>query len=64
MAKQTEKKEKKPETRKFCDVKNREVITKEDCKDCEQKENKVMVLKFCKHKHTIKTCPHCNKEIK
>lgn len=49
--------------KKVCDVKNKEVETKTDCKDCPDYKEKKIFIKMCEHKKNVVTCPHCGEEV-
>jgi hypothetical protein len=48
--------------KKFCAIKNKEVETKTDCKDCPDYKEKKMFIKMCANKNTIIVCDKCGEE--
>jgi len=45
---------------KYCEKKEK-LVGKEDCKDCEFKELKPLIMKICKHSKSRVKCSECGK---
>lgn len=48
--------------KKFCDVKNKD-ITSKDCKDCPDKKEKKVFFTTCEHSENHIICDKCNEEV-
>ena len=49
--------------KKYCEELKKEVLPA-DCKDCEKKELKPLIMKICKFKKTIRVCDKCGEIVK